>query len=79
MVYTGMSIMDYIRIRKMQYAQTELTKGKKVIDIALQLGYSSDRSFRRVFKMVYHQPPSKIRKDDYTLPEKIIKIMINYQ
>lgn len=72
MIYTGMSIMDFVRIRKMQYARTALSDGKNVINLALQFGYQSERSFRRAFKMVFNQPPSKFKKDDYSLPEKIV-------
>lgn len=71
-IYTGVSIMDYVRIRKMQYARAALKDGSNVIDVAFMYGYRSERSFRRAFKMVYKDTPSKIRKDDFSLPEKII-------
>ncbi len=72
MMYVGITIMDYVRIRKMQYARNALTNGQSVIDTAFQYGYNSERSFRRACKMVYQKTPSKIRKEEFSLPKKII-------
>jgi AraC family transcriptional regulator len=72
LTYTGYSIMDYVRTRKMQYALCSLKKGEKVIDVALQYGYASERSFRRAFRLVYQASPSIMRTRDFSLPGKII-------
>lgn len=71
-VFLGLSIMDYVRVRKMQYARKALKEGQTVLDIALEYSYSSERSFRRAFKMVYKESPSKIRKHPFSLPKKIV-------
>ena len=71
-VFLGLTIMDYIRIRKMQYARADLVKDSTILEIALDYGYRSERSFRRAFKMVYQDAPSKLRKEDFSLPEKIV-------
>jgi AraC family transcriptional regulator len=67
----GMSIMTYVRLRKMQYARTALSKGYRVLDVALMYAYQSERSFRRAFQQVFHVTPSQVKNQVYHTPEKI--------
>jgi len=71
LAYTGYSIMDYLRSRKMQYALRSLKNGQRVLDVALAYGYASERSFRRAFKLIYHESPSIMRTRDFSLERKI--------
>lgn len=70
-VCTGLSIMDYVRHRKMQYARAELHTPTLIIDLALKYGYQSERSFRRAFRNVFQGSPSSLRRTPYELPQKI--------
>ena len=56
---SGVSLSEYIRRRKMTQAAFELQRtDKKVIDIALQYGYSSPTSFNRAFQNVHGITPT---------------------
>lgn len=67
----GMSVMNYVRLRKMQHARAALSHGTRVIDVALMVGYQSERSFRRAFQQVFKLTPSHVKHDIYHTPEKI--------
>ena len=59
----NMSIVDYIRRRRMSLAGAELIKtNTSIIDIALKYGYESSEAFSRAFQMVYNVLPSDMRK-----------------
>lgn len=70
-ILVGTSITSYIRLRKMQHARSALSKGIRVLDVALLYGYQSERSFRRAFIQVFNQAPSQVKNHIYHLPEKI--------
>ena len=58
---TGISVIEYIRNRRMTLAAKELaSEACKVIDIALEFGYSSPEAFSRAFKSVHGIPPSSV-------------------
>lgn len=67
----GSSVINYVRLRKMQYARYCLSKDERVIDVALKYGYQSERSFRRAFKQVFQLNPSAIKDQTYHMPDKI--------
>jgi AraC-like DNA-binding protein len=71
-IYTGYSIMEYVRNRKMEYAHQSLSQGMTVLDVAVSYGYQSERAFRRVFKKYFKILPSCISKMNYQIPPKII-------
>ena len=58
----GISPYQYVKHRKLDFARTELIKGAKVIDIALQLGYPDSPSFSKAFKQVFGTNPNSIKK-----------------
>lgn len=70
-ICTGMSMSDYLMRRRMQVARTELSSGIRILDLAIKYGYQSERSFRRAFLTIFQSPPSKLRHEDYQLPDKI--------
>lgn len=61
-IYTGYSIMAYTRLRKLEYATELLKTDMRIIDIALELGYSSERAFSRALTKALGYPPSYFRK-----------------
>ena len=61
-ILCGMSLDDYIRMRRLSLAGEELSRGKaKIIDIALKYGYDSSESFSRAFTRFHGIAPSKAR------------------
>lgn len=60
---TGISIMEYVRRRRLSLAGYELQKGdKSVLEVALKYGYTSPDSFTRAFKQVQGITPSEVKK-----------------
>lgn len=57
-----MTLAEYVRKRRLSCAMQELTKGEKVIDVALKYQYDSPISFTRAFKKMYDIAPSKVKQ-----------------
>ena len=57
---TGMTIAAYIKNRRMTKAVFDLQQGQKVIDVAMNYGYSSSESFSRAFKSFHGISPSQV-------------------
>ncbi|MED5632838.1 helix-turn-helix domain-containing protein [Enterobacter hormaechei] len=61
--YTGMSLGQYIRIKKiMLAAQDLLCTSETVLDISIKYGYDSQQSFTRTFRRHYSMPPARYRR-----------------
>ncbi len=61
--YVGVSFKDYIQKRHLSMAAMALQKTKyRVIDIAIQHGFSSHEAFTRAFVRVYGYTPFQYRK-----------------
>lgn len=59
----GMTVMDYIRQRRLSVAGLEvLTTQRKIVDIALEFGYDSPDSFARAFTRFHGITPAALRK-----------------
>ncbi|WP_201261955.1 helix-turn-helix domain-containing protein [Metasolibacillus fluoroglycofenilyticus] len=59
----GMSISDYIRMRRLAAASAMLLyTNEKIIDIAFAHDFESQEAFTRAFKKHYHLPPGQYRK-----------------
>jgi len=64
----GMSIVEYIRKRRLSLAGLDLRQtDDKVIDIALKYGYESPVSFARAFQAFHGMSPTEARKSDVPL------------
>lgn len=59
---TGMTLVDYIRRRRMSLAALDLSAGDKVIDVASRYGYESPTSFSRAFRDVHGVAPSEAQR-----------------
>lgn len=72
----GISIMEYIRKRKISLAAMELFKGKKIIDIAFEYGFETPSGFSKAFRKVFGYSPTQYvaRMDGYFNEETIFKI-----
>lgn len=69
-LYMNTSLMDYVRKRKLSYAMAEVSAGKRILDIAMDYGYGSERAFRRAFLQEYCRNPSICRGLKYFIPPK---------
>lgn len=60
---TGISIVEYIRRRRLTLAGFELLKKEKsVLEIASDYGYTSPDSFTRAFRQMHGTTPSAVKK-----------------
>lgn len=57
--YQGVTVMVYVRARRMCLAAASLTNGKDGLETALDLGYATHGGFTRAFKRIYGQPPTR--------------------
>jgi len=71
-LFVGVPLMEYVRKRRLAYAMKEVNMGRRIIDIALDFEYSSERSFCRAFQKEFSKTPSKFRNKHYAIPEKPI-------
>ncbi|MDR7811156.1 AraC family transcriptional regulator [Lacrimispora sp.] len=55
----GVSAMEYIRERRLSLASTELFKGRKVIDIAVDYGFETSGGFTKAFRKTYGYTPTQ--------------------
>lgn len=70
-MYVGISVMDYVRKRKLAYAMYDVCKGKRILDIAVDFNYSSERSFGRAFHQEFGSNPSNFRGVNYSITNKL--------
>lgn len=55
---TGTPVMNYVIRRKLEYAQYDLSQGKRIIDVAMDYGFDTHAGFTKAFKKVFGYPPS---------------------
>lgn len=58
MALTGMPVMSYVTRRKLEYAQHDLSQGKRIIDVAMDYGFDTHTGFTKAFKKCFGFPPS---------------------
>ncbi len=79
----GISIVSYVRMRKLQFAFSSLQKSKTILEVAYQYGFESHEGFTRSFKHFFGFSP-KVVKDQkvvyaipnyYVMKERSVKMM----
>lgn len=64
----GMPLSEYVRRRRLALAASILKNGeRKIIDLALQMGYNSPDAFAKAFQNMHGVSPSQARKSNVTL------------
>lgn len=65
---SGMKLRDYLRQRKLAFALKQVRDSeKRLLDIAFDVGFSSNEAFSRAFKSTYGITPSAYRKQPLAL------------
>ncbi|WP_282198119.1 AraC family transcriptional regulator [Collibacillus ludicampi] len=65
---TGMTVVEYMRKRKLTLAAQELaSSSSKVLDVALKYGYDSPESFSKAFRKIHGIAPSEARNPGVSL------------
>lgn len=60
--HVGMSIGQFIRLRRVEFARHELaTSGKRLVDIAIEAGFGNQAHFTTVFKRLTGMTPLEYR------------------
>ncbi|MDF2942337.1 MAG: hypothetical protein K0S01_1195 [Herbinix sp.] len=79
-LFTGLSVGEYIRNRRLSLAGNELLTSKhKVIDIALKYGYETPESFSKAFNRFHGVTPNEAKKQGTVLKSfnrLLIKIIL---
>lgn len=71
----GMPIMQYYRRRKMIVSAFELLHSdKKILDIALENGFSNHESYTRAFQKVFGMPPGRFRQERPLIGKKQLEV-----
>lgn len=73
--YIGVSVMDYIRRRKLAHAIFDIMKGNRILDVALDYGFDSHSGFTKAFKKQYGMSPVKYMMYAATAVPKPINIL----
>lgn len=75
----GTSIMEYVRNRRLAYAASELSSGRKLQDIAVDYGFETHSGFSKAFRRVFGSPPEIFRSyASFNVP-KIQDLTKSYQ
>lgn len=64
---TGMTLSEYVRRRRLSQAGLSLTRGAKVIDVALDAGYASPEAFARAFREMHGLAPREASRSGAVL------------
>ncbi|MGD1119897.1 MAG: AraC family transcriptional regulator [Dehalococcoidales bacterium] len=76
--YAGISLRNYIRLRKVSSAVLDLRDTvERVIDIAVKYGFSSQEAFTRSFKNAYGMTPAEYRRMPRPLPLLVKRNVFN--
>ena len=60
---TGMSVMEYVRSRRLSEAAINLARGaSNILDLALDYGYASHEAFSRAFRTQFGMTPEEVRR-----------------
>ena len=61
-LYMGVSVMDYVRRRRLAFAAWDLCRGRRIIDVAMDYGFESHNGFSKAFRKVYGCAPDEYRR-----------------
>lgn len=69
---SGMSLMEYVRRRRLSLAAQELESGARVMDVAMRYGFDTQSGFAKAFRRIYGCSPTNYQTGGRTM-EAIIR------
>lgn len=63
-----MGLAEYVRKRRLSCAALDLSRGERVLDVAVRYGYASPTAFNRAFQDAFGMPPSEARRPSSRFP-----------
>ena len=73
-VMTGLSVMAYVRGRRLTMAAQKLRDGApNILAVALDAGYSSHEAFTRAFRDQFGQTPEQLRAEGIANPARLVE------
>ena len=75
-IHKGITLMEYVKKRRLSLAAIDLFSGKRIIDIAMDYGFDTHNGFSKAFKKEYGFTPTQYlkRMNGYFKEESNIKI-----
>ncbi|WP_411169368.1 effector binding domain-containing protein [Clostridium sp. MB05] len=61
-IHQGMTLMDYVKKRRLSLAAIDLFNGNRIIDIAVEYGFDTHNGFLKAFKKEYGFTPTQYLK-----------------
>ncbi len=58
--YTGVSLMTYVRGKRLEAAVEEIRKGKPTADVALECGFETASGFSRAYERKFGTKPGRL-------------------
>lgn len=71
-----MSVMEYVRSRRLSLAAVELFSGRRIMEIALEYGFETPGGFAKAFRRAYGYSPSQYaaRMDGYLRDRSVYEV-----
>lgn len=63
----GVTVMEYVKLRRVAKASEDIKGGEKITDIAFRYGFNSLETFIRSFKSTYQLTPTQYKKSNIPL------------
>jgi len=73
---TGLSIRRYVLLRRLYLSTKDLASDRKIIDVAMEYGYSSQEAYSRAFKSVFGINPREFQLHPRPV-QSFIKLTLN--
>lgn len=61
-LYMQMPVMEYVRHRRLAKGASEICKGRRILDVAMDYGFESHNGFSKAFRKVYGFSPDEYRR-----------------
>ncbi len=73
--YVGIPVMEYVTRRKLQHALYELSRGERILDVAIMYGFETHAGFTKAFKRIFGYAPSFYRMHAPVAPPQPINLV----
>lgn len=75
-IYKGMSLMEYIRKRRLELSLINIMNKEKIIDVALKYGFETPSGYTKAFRKEYGTTPKKysLKMEGYNHKEPLLEV-----